>query len=265
MIINIPESIQDICYQGDLHGAFELTIYHIKKYNIYNTLFIVLGDCGYGFESLEHYTNNIIPKLTKTLKKHSCSIFYIAGNHDNRKYYNEQLINTEYVKTIPDYSIIKGLGHNILCISGATSIDRTSRIAYDNREIIRYMQYHNCNYKEAEQKARKTYWEDEAIVYQPKVEESIDIICSHSAPSFCYPYDKGSIVQAYAEYDSKLIEDITKERQILDKVYEDYKDTLTHWYYGHFHQSNMETINGVMFKLLNIGEICRHVNSDLNG
>ena len=53
--------------------------------------------------------------------------------------------------------------------------------------------------------------------------------------------------------------------QVLDKVYEDYKDTLTHWYYGHFHQSNMETINGVMFKLLNIGEICRHVNSDLNG
>ena len=127
------------------------------------------------------------------------------------------------------------------------------------------MQYHNCNYKEAEQKARKTYWEDEAIIYQPKVEEPIDIICSHSAPSFCYPYDKGSIVQAYAEYDSKLIEDITKERQILDKVYEDYKDTLTHWYYGHFHQSNMETINGVMFKLLNIGEICRHVNSNFNG
>lgn len=265
MIINIPESIQDIYAVGDVHSAWNIVIYHIKQYKIQNSVFIYCGDVGIGFNSLEYYMNTIIPELHKTLKKFNDIFLWVRGNHENPKYYNEQLINTEYVKTIPDYSIIKGLGHNILCVGGAISIDRTSRIAYDNKEIVRYLQHHNCNYREAEQKARKTYWEDEAIVYQPKIEEPIDIICSHSAPSFCYPYDKGPIVQDFAEYDPKLIEDITKERQILDKVYEDYKDTLTHWYYGHFHQSNMETINGVMFKLLNIGEICRHVNSDLNG
>ena len=48
------------------------------------------------------------------------------------------------------------------------------------------------------------------------------------------------------------------------QVYEDYKDEVTHWYYGHFHKSQMQTINNTMFKLLNIGEIVRHYSDDNN-
>ena len=51
---------------------------------------------------------------------------------------------------------------------------------------------------------------------------------------------------------------------MLDQVYEDYKDEVTHWYYGHFHKSQMQTINNTMFKLLNIGEIVRHYSDDNN-
>lgn len=56
----------------------------------------------------------------------------------------------------------------------------------------------------------------------------MDIICSHSAPSFCYPTDKGEIVMEYANYDETLLEDIQKERETLDLIYNDYKDTITH-------------------------------------
>ena len=66
---------------------------------------------------------------------------------------------------------------------------------------------------------------------------------------FCYPNDKGGIVKDFAAYDSKLLEDIDRERAVLDQVYEDYKDEVTHWYYGHFHKSQMQTINNTMFKL----------------
>ncbi len=120
------------------------------------------------------------------------------------------------------------------------------------------MKWHNCDYQTAKQKCPLSYWEDEPVVYKPKVTEHIDIICSHSAPSFCYPTDKGEIVEKFAEYDSTLLEDIKNERLTLDRVYEDYKDDVTHWYYGHFHKSQMQTINKTQFKLLGIGEICRH-------
>ena len=46
-----------------------------------------------------------------------------------------------------------------------------------------------------------SYWEDEQVKYQPKINEHVDIICSHSSPSFCYPFTKGDIVLRYAEND----------------------------------------------------------------
>lgn len=126
------------------------------------------------------------------------------------------------------------------------------------------MKYHNCDYQTAELSCLKSYWPDEPVIYRPKVEEHIDIICSHSAPSFCYPNDKGGIVKDFAAYDSELLNDIDNERAVLDRVYEDYKNEVTHWYYGHFHKNQMQTINNTMFKLLNIGEIVRHYSDNNN-
>ena len=45
-------------------------------------------------------------------------------------------------------------------------------------------------------------------------------------------------------------------------VYEDYKDTITHWYYGHYHASKSEEINGCIFRLLDIGELSKHVTDN---
>ena len=100
----------------------------------------------------------------------------------------------------------------------------------------------------------KSYWPDEPVIYRPKVEEHIDIICSHSAPSFCYPNDKGGIVKDFAAYDSELLNDIDNERAVLDRVYEDYKNEVTHWYYGHFHQSWHSAIDGILYQMLDIME-----------
>lgn len=120
------------------------------------------------------------------------------------------------------------------------------------------MKYRNCDYKTAELNAPKTYWEDEIVQYRPKVDAKIDIICSHTAPSFCFPTDKGSIVQEYSQYDNELLKDIEEERAVMDMVYNDYKDDITNWYYGHFHQSNTQIVDNICFRLLNIGETCRY-------
>lgn len=173
-------------------------------------------------------------------------------------YFSKQLISTDYVKCVPDYSIINVCNKNILCIGGAVSVDRIYRKQNDAISIVRYMRYHNCDYKTAELNALKTYWEDEIIQYQPKVDTKIDIICSHTSPSFCFPTDKGGIVSEFAQYDNELLKDIEEERAIMDRVYNDYKDDITNWYYGHFHQSNTQTVGNICFRLLNIGEICRY-------
>ena len=245
----------------DIHGAYNLITYHIRHYKITDSVFIMCGDFGIGFEKYEHYVNHVLPELHKVLKKSNCIIIIIRGNHDDPFYFDGEKINTKYVKAVPDYSIIQVCNKNILCIGGAVSIDRTYRQQTDSVKIVNYMKYHDCDYKRACEKCIYSWWENENVNYQPKVSERVDIICSHSAPSFCYPTDKGSIVMEYAQYDETLLEDIQKERETLDMIYNDYKDQITHWYYGHFHQSMFQEINNIKFRLLDIGEFIQHIDN----
>lgn len=261
-MIEIPSSVTDLYIISDIHGDFTGITNKIKRLQIKNAAFIFCGDVGLGFEKLTHYTDNVIPKLNKTLKKNNLYYYWIFGNHDDKSLFNNKLIWTEYVKAVPDYSIIKFKDKNILCVGGSISVDRYYRRHQNSLMIIDYMKWHNCSYEEATGKAKACYWDYEAPIYQPKVEEKIDIICSHSAPSFCFPAFKGSFVLQWAEYDKDLLSDLDKEREIFDKIYEDYKDTVTHWYYGHFHKSNFEMINNTKFRLLDIGEIYHHVTDD---
>lgn len=258
----IPEFINDLYTVGDVHGAWNNILYQIKQYKISNSAFIFCGDFGLGFERENYYKEKVVPQIHKILKKFNCMWYIVRGNHENPLYFSEQKINTKYIKCVPDYSLIQFKNQNILCIGGGISIDRIWRKHQDQKRFEQYAKYHNITIEAALQTCPASYWENEKIIYQPKIQEKVNIICSHSAPSFCYPIDKGPIVKHYAELDLNLLQDLDDERKLLDKVYEDYKNTLTNWYYGHFHSSNMQIINGCMFKLLNINEICRHVADD---
>lgn len=261
-VLEIDDSIVDIYCSGDIHGCWFATTDKIKQYDIHNSLIIICGDCGFGFERLGYYKDIVFPKITKVLRKYNCRIIYLAGNHDDPSYFNGKTIRTKYIIAVPNYTVIKCCGKNILCVSGGISIDREYRKARDFKRLEQYAYYHKCSIEKAKTLMSLSYWENESVKYQKKVNERIDIICSHSAPDFCYPFDKGDIVMRFAEYDDKLLDDITKERTILSKIYDDYSDTLTHWYYGHFHQSHTCRMNNVVFKLLDIEEICRHVTDD---
>ena len=259
----VPDSITDLYTIGDIHGAWNTILYQIKQYKISNSAFIFCGDFGLGFEKENYYKEQVIPKIHRVLKKFNCIWYIVRGNHDDPSYFSEQKINTKYIKCVPDYSIIQFQNKNILCIGGGISIDRIWRTHQDVKRYEQYAHYHNCSIDIAQLSVPSSYWYNEQVMYKC-VDEHIDIICSHTAPSFCYPFNKGPVVLQYAELDENLLQDLDEERKLLDKVYEDHKDTLTHWYYGHFHSSNMQFINGCMFKLLTINEICRHVTDNNN-
>lgn len=257
-MITIPNTFDTLYMVGDCHGNWNTVLYNIRNYNIRNSVFIFCGDVGIGFEKLDYYKNIVIPNLNKTLSKFNNMFIWFRGNHDDPTFFINQLIDTKYIKCISDYTIINMYNKNILVIGGGISIDRTIRQHTDAVKVVNYMKYHNCDYNKAEKNCTKCYWEDETIKYQPKVSEHIDIICSHSAPSFCSPIGIGNIVKQFAESDPTLLEDVRNERLILDKIYEDYKDDISFWYYGHYHISCIQNINNILFTALNISEISKH-------
>jgi hypothetical protein len=80
---------------------------------------------------------------------------------------------------------------------------------------------------------------------------------THTAPSFCELQNKDGLLQ-WAIYDDGLLDDVQSERETMDAIYETLKancNTFSHWYYGHFHQSWHSSINGVLFKMLDIMEL----------
>ena len=139
-------------------------------------------------------------------------------------------------------------GKKILCVGGGISIDRQIR---------------------KNDKPYASWWDDEEFHYSPtrisKVvnnNKTIDIVVTHSAPTFCYPRGVDApIVNDWhnieAQHGNDLKGELIMERKKIDKFYNDIKKTYkpTHWFYGHFHNTKTEVINEITFKSLNINEI----------
>lgn len=268
--LNIIDYVVDSVYCiGDIHGNFNALKGFIRQKDIHKSLLIVCGDCGLGFEKNKHYTQTVFPELLKTLTTYDDYLVFIHGNHDNPDLFNSNIFNYDRLNAIPDYTILNifydedkcAVKHSILCIGGATSIDRTYRIKVMEENARRKMIYSHCSFDEAYEKTQKLYWDNEAPVYNEEILKlidktvyPIDIVCTHTAPSFCDPQMKNGI-EYWLTKDEKLSDDLDKERKVFDNIYDFLMGngfTIEKWCYGHFHKHHTEYINGVKFCLLDM-------------
>lgn len=253
---------RNVAICGDIHGDFNLLVNKVCiQYQMKDTLIIVAGDCGFGFERKGCY-ENIVKRNVERVTKFNNWFIFIRGNHDNPAYFDGKAFCHKRFIAIPDYSVVKANGHTILCVGGAISIDRQSRKEsweYGKSKMLRY----DDRTIAANSFTTNNYWQDEAPVFNEKVLSEItslykiDTVVTHTAPSFCELQDKKEL-QLWALRDDCLLADVQNERETMDAIYEAIKtdcNTITHWFYGHFHQSWHSTINGVLFKMLDIMEL----------
>ncbi|MGL4851234.1 MAG: metallophosphoesterase [Phocaeicola sp.] len=238
-----------LCVCGDIHGEFKALMFNIKRFGVCNSVIIVAGDCGIGFEKEAHYAQ-LYSKLSKTLEATNTIILLVRGNHDDPAYFDGVKIDFERMKCIPDYSVVCVADRKVFCIGGAVSIDRKHR-----KDKMWIDQLKNG-------KNRPLYWEDEAVIFNAQSlselqNMAIDTVITHTCPSFCYPVSKAGI-ESWILQDTELLDDLNAERDEVDKIY--YKllednHPIKSWYYAHFHQSHTEYINNISFSLLTIMEI----------
>ncbi len=232
---------------GDIHGEFNAVIYKLCiQYQMTDTLLIVAGDCGFGFDKPGYY-DSVFNRNSSRLSKANNWVVMIRGNHDDPAYFQEERISHERFRCIPDYSVLQACGHNILCVGGAVSIDRDYRKKYDSRHLRADV---------------ASYWADEMPVYNEEAlndiskDLQIDTVITHTAPSFCELISKDGLTE-WATLDPDIPSDCAKERETMDKIYNHLKlarHPVSHWYYGHFHQTWNSEIDGVLFSMLDIME-----------
>ena len=251
----------NIFFAGDIHGEFQTINVSINQYNLSDCAIVFCGDIGIGFEKEEYYIQTF-NKLTKVLKKKNIHLYMFRGNHDSKDFFNGEHFNDfKYIHILPDYSVILCPTKAILCVGGATSIDRTYRLQCMERNAADYMRWHDCGWDEAYKNCKKFYWNNEAVVYDEnelnQLDELgilIDTVCTHTAPSFCKPVTKIGI-EGWLSLDENLSEDLDNERKSCELIYDYLKShnhPLENWYYGHFHFHNTEIIDNVKFTLLDM-------------
>lgn len=250
----------NICFIGDLHGEFKCIPGLMKHTGLTDAVYIFAGDCGFGFESETHYSN-IFNRIGKTAKKFNSECIFIRGNHDDKEYYSTSKINRKYFRSVPDYTVLQSPTHNILCVGGAISIDRTYRLAIQTQNETKYRIYHRCSIEAAKLLTPKVYWPTEPPVFNEsalnKITASgikIDIVCTHTCPSFAQPITKDGI-KSWMGIDPLLDVDTKAERQVMDDIYNKLiKDghPLSKWFYGHYHYHNTEVINNIQFIMLDM-------------
>ena len=239
------ENIQSLCFSGDIHGEFETIVYKLNQFT--DTVLIVCGDIGMGFHKDEYYFA-LFKKLNLKLSKNNNYLVMFRGNHDNPAFFDGTFKKYKHIHLIPDYSVVTIGQTNILCIGGATSVDRTYRIDDERR------------------RGRKSYWGDAELPYfdDEKLDEinqvfpnNIDMVATHTCPSFAYPTSKQNI-REWLRLDVDLSQTLDKERDTMDKIYTklmEKQKQITDWYYGHFHEHKLEQHNGINFRLSDCGEM----------
>lgn len=244
-----PDAKQ-VIVSGDIHGDFKGVVYKLCiQYGLTDTLLIVAGDCGFGFEKPGYY-ETVYNQVAGRLRKANNWVVFIRGNHDDPSYFAEEKVSYKRWRCVPDYSIVQACGHNILCIGGAISIDR-----HDRKE-------ENARRKERGHVQTAVWWPDEAPAFSSEdiadipADIRIDTVVTHTAPSFCELQDKQGL-KSWAAKDPELVRDTDKERKTIDEIFNCLRvhdHPVGRWYYGHFHQSWNGQREGVLFSMLDIEE-----------
>ncbi len=251
-IIEFPRA-KSIVVSGDIHGDIvPLVNKCCVQYGMTDTLIIVAGDCGFGFERPDYY-EAIYKRCSNKLSSRNCWLAFVRGNHDNPAYFNTRPIKHRRWMTLPDYTVIKACGHTILCVGGATSIDRMRRTEAKQYRL----------HREDAPFMPNVYWPNEQPVYDEKklgvINEkcAIDTVITHTSPSFC-ELSSHFALEDWAMNDNELMEDVKHERKVMDDLYNYLYikcHPVSYWYYGHFHESWHAKIDDVMFHMLDIMEL----------
>lgn len=251
------DGITRVLVSGDIHGNFERICQKLSAY-YEDTLLIVAGDCGFGFDTFKKHLSVLHGLAKEYLAKGNNHLAFVRGNHDNPDYFEPDTktgktpVFAKRFRTVPDYAVIEGAGRHILCVGGAVSIDRRMRKALMEERRLEVTFPFSPAY----------YWRGEMPRFDSEAlreicqNTSIDAVVSHSAPSFCAPWTKDGITD-WLRKDSALSEDVARERKTMDEIYDFLRDNaqpLKSWHYGHFHFSTWTEIDGCHFRLLDIEE-----------
>ena len=255
---------------GDIHGKFDELVYRITTlYGMTDTVVIVAGDCGFGFHRRGYY-DTVYERLQPKLEKANCRVVFVRGNHDNPAYFDGEVVNKKRWIAVPDYSFVSACGKRILCVGGATSVDRYNRESYKPvfdqngnegpRKRIGISHIDKMtNFDPADWWPYETPYYDESILSSvDRTGRTFDTVVSHIPPSMCEDVTPPTWLSYLVENDPTLTDDMKRDRETMDALLHYlrwYCHPIRNWLYGHYHHSWNAEIDGIHYTMLKTMEM----------
>lgn len=250
---------------GDTHGRFDELVYRIcTMHGMTDALVVVAGDCGFGFHKRGYY-DAVYERVAPKLERARCRVVFVRGNHDNPAYFDGMVIDRKRWMAVPDYSLLMTQVGNILCVGGATSVDRHNREDYQptfslsskgprRRTAIGYFA------EESADLTPKDYWPTEAPYLDEGALEAIrhrgqtvQAVVSHIPPSVAEDVTPPAWLDYLVENDPTLPVDMRRDRETMDALLHQLKancNPVRDWLYGHYHHSWTAHIDGIRYTML---------------
>lgn len=239
--VKLEQNFNSLIFLGDIHGDYHNISHFLHSFDLHNVLIYQVGDFEIGFREKQEKSKLIT--LNEILFERNSKVVAIRGNHDSPLHFEKDRYEFSNIHFLSDYTIltviVDGIEKNILGIGGAVSIDRKIKAAQKAWFVGEPV---NCT-------------TDMSFLNLLK---DIHIIITHTSPDFVPPFIFNSLVETFASNDRTLKFDLIQERQKLSNMI-DYligvnKETLTHYFYGHFHKSMKDEYKGINFQCLAINE-----------
>lgn len=250
-----------ILFLGDLHGNFSLIHQYVKNYDIKDAHIIQVGDFGVGFALLDK-ERRALGMFHDLFVKNNVIVWAIRGNHDFKPYFDNDPFGFSNIRLVPDYTVLELEGKKILCVGGAVSVDREWRYTGAQRR------------GEFNVVPGQSWWKDEVFVLEKeKVVDlkGINIVVTHTCPSYCPPdntFGFGSFVEGIIRDtgDVGLKTDLNVERQAMNDLFHYLKingNNIDNHYYGHFHKSEVQNYDGIVHRMLGVGELWEEKDNEV--
>lgn len=219
---------------GDIHGNLRPIEQWLREYAKSGDVLIQAGDFGVGFLHPKK-----IESLANKLSEAGCRCLVVQGNHDDPKYFKENVVYQNGALEFLPPSSYRNIGNKgFLFLGGAISVDRLQRL-----EGV-------------------SWWRDEVFVLDKEFLESVegvDYIIAHTCPAIATPIysHKNDIVSYFSQWDTALIGDLQEEQKNIAEAISivSNKNTIKRFIHGHFHLSKRETKEGIDYKCLGIDEM----------
>ncbi len=218
---------------GDNHGYYEEVLDLITEKSIHDAVILHVGD---GDEGCENWSADHAHILNEHFAARSIEYLSIRGNHSDPALFDGS-VNLSHFKLLPDYTRLCVNGQSWLLIGGAISINRMDLVPGVD------------------------WWPAERFKLRRELLEPADVLVTHSGPSWIGPPCRNDFVEIFASTEMDqlgrdLIDELEIERALHDEVFRVVHPS--HWYLGHFHNSETKHHQSCHTRILDVCELHLH-------